>query len=78
MTTTLPAYQGLTDAEKMARIGVEVRLITTAKRCGHDVSRYDCTLCGGVITVQLKRTTAGLQKGSLGQCTNPKCLRWDE
>lgn len=78
MTNTLPTYAGLSDAEKSARIGAEVRLITIAKRAGSQHSEHACPLCGGTVSVQLKAMVNGTRKGSRGQCSTRNCLRWDE
>jgi hypothetical protein len=78
MTTTLPAYKGLSDAEKAARIGAEVRLITLAKRAGIESSQHACPLCKGSVSITLKTMSNGTRKGSRGACSNRNCLRWDE
>jgi hypothetical protein len=78
MTATLPTYAGLSDADKSARIAAEVRLMTNAKRSSLEVSEHACPICGGVVTVNLKRMSNGCRKGSRGRCSTNKCLRWDE
>lgn len=77
-TTTLPTYAGMSDAEKSARIGAEVRLITLAKRAGIEDSQHVCPLCKGTVAIQLKRMSNGTRKGSRGRCSTRNCLRWDE
>lgn len=78
MTTTLPAYAGLSDAEKAVRIRAEVRLITVAKRSGIEKSEHLCPVCQGTVSIELKTLGNGTRKGSRGQCSTTKCLRWDE
>ncbi len=78
MTKPLPTYAGLSDAEKSARIGAEVRLMTMAKRANQDTSEHPCPICAGVVTVHLKNLSNGTRKGSHGTCSTKNCLRWDE
>ena len=78
MTTMLPAYRGLSDAEKAARISAEVRLITVSKRSGLAKSEHACPLCQGTVSIELKTLPNGTRKGSRGRCSTRDCLRWDE
>lgn len=78
MSGAQPSYRGLPDDHRAARISAEVRLITIAKRAGRDVSEHRCAICGGIVTITLKRMPSGAQHGSRGTCATENCLEWDE